>query len=216
MLINRQHCNDSQIVISTAYSSVVARLLLDSDQIFGHISNILTDRKTEDVQIFLCHAVLQLRNSYWVNNSESKERLLSKIFTVVEYLCCELRSTTYLAFKVFYYLLCKIHQDRPDGRGVSSDSFKSMLNIVMSNWENPLTGVRQQNSLVLGQLLLFDKELWNSALPEHHGYYDVTLKHSRLLSLSFSQLSWSMKSKYFLLVAVLQKSDVLQVIIHKL
>lgn len=203
-------------MISTAYSSVVARLLLDSDKIFGHISNLLTDSKTKDVQIFLCHAVLQLSNSYWVKSSKSKESLVSKIFVVVENLCSELRSTTYLAFKVFYNLLCKIHQDHPDGRGVSSDSFKAMLNIVMSNWENPLTGVRQQNSLVLGQLLSFDKDLWSFALPEHPGYYAVTLKHSRLLSLSFSQLSWSMKSKYFLLVAVLQKSDVLQVFIHKL
>lgn len=202
-------------MISTAYSGVVARLLLDSDKIFGYISNLLTDSKTKDVQIFLCHAVLQLSNSYWVKNSESKESLVSTIFVVVENLCSELRSTTYLAFKVFYNLLCKIHQDHPDGRGVSSDSFKAMLNIVMSNWENPLTGVRQQNSLVLGQLLSFDKDLWSSALPEHPGYYAVTLKHSRLLSLSFSQLSWSMKSKYFLLVAVLQKSDVLQVFIHK-
>lgn len=216
MLINRQHCNDSQIVISTAYSSVVARLLLDSDKIFGHISNLLTDSKTKDVQIFLCHAVLQLSNSYWVKNSKSKESLLLKIFTVVENLCCELRSTTYLAFKVFYNLLCKIHQDHPDGRGVSSDSFSAMLNIVMSNWENPLTGVRQQNSLVLGQLLLFNEDLWSSVLPEPPGYYAVTLKHSRLLSLTFSQLSWSMKSKYFLLVAVLQKSDVLQVFTHML
>lgn len=203
-------------MISTAYSSVVARLLLDSDKIFGHISNLLTDSKTKDVQIFLCHAVLQLSNSYWVKNSESKESLVSKIFVVVENLCSELRSTTYLAFKVFYNLLCKIHQDHPDGRGVSSDSFKAMLNIVMSNWENPLTGVRQQNSLVLSQLLSFDKDLWSSALPEHPGYYAVTLKHSRLLSLSFSQLSWSLKSKYFLLVAVVQKSDVLQVFICKL
>jgi hypothetical protein len=79
------------------------------------------------------------------------------------------------------------------------------MNIVITNWENPMNGVREQNSMIFEELLVTTDSFPGE--ESHPGY----LKSPALLDLVLTEQSWMMKSKYFLLSVILPKCGVLKV-----
>lgn len=202
--------NDTQIVIATAYSNVVTCHLQNTDDVFDHFIDLLR-RLDEEIEAFICYAVLQLNNSFWTAPSNSKELLLKEIFIVIQEYCCDLKSTTYLVFKVLNKFLQKVHLNYPSGQGCPNDWFKRILKVVLTNWENPLTGIRQINSLIFNQMLDFNQHIWETAVESEGFASKGLMKHECFLGLIFRELSWTVKSKYFLLSEVVSKTSVSQV-----
>ncbi|XP_054260908.1 thyroid adenoma-associated protein homolog isoform X2 [Macrosteles quadrilineatus] len=215
VLSSNQLSHNNHIVAATAYCKIVSNVKQEMDKILSVFIKEFVDNQFHECSLFLCHGIFQL--SCWKSPSKTGDVLLEEIFTIVKRFCCELNSTCYLAFKVLHSLLNKIHQLYPTGSGISEDNFKSVLDIALSNWENPLSGVRQQNSLVFNQLLLFSEDYWIATLSkstntEIEWKFCGLLRHQNLLELVLSELSWTMKSKYFLLCSIVQDSNIPQIL----
>ena len=77
-----------------------------------------------------------------------------------------------------------------------------MAAVIISNWENPFNGVREQNTIAFNHLLM---------MAENSDVTPPLLKPNALLQLVLAENSWMKKSKYFLLTALLPRCGVLKV-----
>lgn len=221
---------DCQIVASTAYclaltyhydSEQISQKFLDILLISSfqslEIDEIIDNKKYNMFKICLCHGILQCSNEFWfkpTNNSCINVLLNNEIFPIVCKLCFEYNSLCLISFKVLVNLIKKINTIDQDGISLLESNFKEVFNIVMSNWENPLSGVREQNLLVFEQLLMTTKNCWK-LLPVDSTVLDEMNTLCPLLHLILTEISWMMKSKYFLLSAVLRRFGVNKVnLIH--
>lgn len=216
---------DSQIVASTAYLMVLS-LYQDPTNIAEffceeiikvtkqcpEISGINVV-KPENFKLSLCHGLLQLNHKFWSCSSLNLNAVLfSGVFTVLQKLCYEYNALCFLSFRTLAVLLQKINNFPEKSDIISIEHFKQILNIVMANWENPLSGVREQNMMVFEQLLLVNRNYWAFLEGQYPNIYHVTedIKLRPLLEIILVEQSWMLKSKYFLLSAILPRYGITQ------
>lgn len=216
---------DSQIVASTAYLMVLS-LYQDPTNITEffceeiikvtkqcpEISGINVG-KPENFKLSLCHGLLQLNYKFWSCSSLNLNVVLfSGIFPVLQKLCYEYNALCFLSFRTLAVLLQKINKFPEKCDIISTENFKQILNIIMANWENPLSGVREQNMMVFEQLLLINEHYWAFLEGQYPNIYHVMtdIKLRPLLELILVEQSWMLKSKYFLLSAVLPRYGIMQ------
>lgn len=210
---------ESQTLAAAAFCSVEAYLKINDPAGFVDcVVTLLTNESYENCKLFLCNGITHLRTEYFTANFtehfESRETLLQCILEIVYRECRKLNTTTYLAFDTLdkiVYIVCSVRGK--SNHGVSLDCLKPLLHIVMSNFENPIPGVRQKIFSIIQNLLHFYHDLWEGMLPKltsiyNVGQYETDIQYRSLTELVLTQLPWTMKSKYFLLRIICQSSTI--------
>lgn len=169
--------------------------------------------KPENFKLSLSHGLLQLSDDFWSCSSLNLNAVLfSGMFPILHKLCYEYNDLCFLSFRTLAILLQKINKFPEKNSIISTESFVQILNIVMANWENPLSGIREQNSVVFEQLLLVNENYWKFILGQHPDIYHVVgdIKLRPLLETVLINQSWMLKSKYFLLSAIVPRYGIMQ------
>lgn len=217
---------DSQIVASTAYLMVL-NLYQDptviSELFFGEVLKVTKNCeeilgikvvKPENFKLSLSHGLLQLCDKFWSCSSLNLNLLLfSGVFPILQKLCYEYNALCFLSFRTLAIFLQKINNFPEKNNIISSENFKQLLNIVMANWENPLSGIREQNTVVFEQLLLVNENYWKFLEGQYPNVYSVVGdKVHPLLEIILVEQSWMLKSKYYLLSAIVLRYGITQVL----
>ena len=157
---------DTQIVASTAYfmvsnlyqdpmdiSEFLSKDVLKVTQQYPKISGIKV-AKPENFKLSLCHGLLQLNDKFWSCGSLNLNTIFfSGMVPFLQKLCYEYNALCYLSFRTLATMLQKMNNFLVKHDIISIENFKQILNIVMANWDNPLSGVRERNTAVFEQLL---------------------------------------------------------------
>ncbi|XP_014286228.1 tRNA (32-2'-O)-methyltransferase regulator THADA [Halyomorpha halys] len=154
-------------------------------------------------KLCLTHGLLQTDN-FWTNGHVLWEKLLKeKLFSLIEKHCFQYSHLTLLAFKslVSWIKRCEVLSNP-----LPQELMSRMAAVIISNWENPFNGVREQNAIAFNHLLL---------MAETSDDTPPLLKPNALLQLVLAENSWMKKSKYFLLTALLPRCGVLKTLLEE-
>uniref|UniRef100_A0A1B6DSX9 Uncharacterized protein n=1 Tax=Clastoptera arizonana TaxID=38151 RepID=A0A1B6DSX9_9HEMI len=204
---------DRQIIASTALCLTLSHEY-NSENIFDKFFELLTVESFQNqnniidankylLKICLCYGILQCNYSFWSVpcNVSNVNKILNEIFSFVVNSYHRNKNLYLTSFKVLVNVVKKINILEQSTISLSDENFKKVLQIVMSNWENSMPGVREQISLLLNQILQIDKD-WGCLLSKKSHLFGDD-KYFPILQLIFMEQSWMMKSKYFLLSTIL-------------
>uniref|UniRef100_A0A146M6J7 Thyroid adenoma-associated n=5 Tax=Lygus hesperus TaxID=30085 RepID=A0A146M6J7_LYGHE len=168
---------------------------------------------SDDLSTFrlcLAHGLLQIQpQSFWLSPQVSQSTwhslLVGRMFPLLETEAFTYSHRTLLAFKSLVVWAKRFRLNTMNGR-LSSSLAISLLNIIASNWENPFNGVREQNSLLLEQLLAMTSMEDNEEIP-------TLLRPPNLVELVLTEMSWKVKSKFFFLSVIIPVASPLSTVL---
>uniref|UniRef100_T1HNF4 DUF2428 domain-containing protein n=1 Tax=Rhodnius prolixus TaxID=13249 RepID=T1HNF4_RHOPR len=171
------------------------------------LSLVITDPPS--FRLTLCHSLLQAPDTFWnCSQINWNGMLISRMFPLFESHCLTCNSLTLLSFKCLAHWANRVISTL--GR-VSSDIAIRIMNLVMTNWESSVNGVREQNSTLLEHLLTLTdvkEDAGEDVVP-------ILLRPRPLLQqLVLTEMSWMIKGKYYMLAVILPKVGIYKTLLR--
>ncbi|KAK7862447.1 hypothetical protein R5R35_001351 [Gryllus longicercus] len=194
-------CADAAASLLGMFPPDMANTVVTTCLRVGNEPNTEVDFSEGDTQIFLKLVVAKpltfklcmcrglLRNQYCLTPS-----ILGYMAPIISTACYQFSPFTCLGFRTLHMWIS--YWQKMDYY-LDSTVSENIYTIVVGNWENPVPGVRKENVKVLCALL-------EVAGPSSRFSVEELLQHV------MKDMSWKMKSKYFLLAVLIPKHGVLR------
>lgn len=179
----KQQNDVASLIVKTI---LLDELITDNFYFIACILNLFVNNKTA-IQLYFIEGILKydiLDDQYFENQ---RFDLLMSIFEISEENCLSCEKISFVAFRCLHKLVLNLtkHKYWPK---LDNTVISRILLIINSNWDNTVTGVRENNCKILNETL---KNLDQTAVVK---IFQDTLIH----------LSWLCKSKYFILLEILK------------
>jgi hypothetical protein len=163
----------------------------------------------EVFQVCLCHGVLQSSEaaSIFCGMSIGESPLIYVMLNILENACMKYSRLTSIAFKVLALWVKKVCLEFK--LNMTSDILRRIFSVVNSSWENPISGVKEQNTKIFELFLdVCSKNKMDRQDCDKTFQSVTTLMHHTM-----EEQPWKMKSKYYMLRVLLPKYGVKKVMI---
>lgn len=170
------------------------------------ISGEVTNENKNIFNVCLCFALLESNIKIWssCDDINVNNLFLDTIFPILENISYTFSSVTLLSFKCLVKMFEILNTVNLKNYVIPDKYILRIVNIIMSNWENPLNGVREQNCLLFEYfLLLTNKMQWISFINKEMVISHNLFNSNPIMNIAFTHLTWMMKCKYFILSSII-------------
>jgi hypothetical protein len=215
MMCSAAFCVGLQAVLEAHEREALYSLCLNTDGhtcIFhdlGWLPIQISERNTELFKVCLCHGILQSNeiSHILLKGSVVESPLIYVMLNILEEACMKYTRLTSIAFKVLVSWIEKVCLEFK--WNMSSDLLRRIFSIINSNWENPISGVKAQNTRIFKCYL-------DMCSTSEICWYDCDAALKSITSLLHHIMEvqpWKMKSKYCMLNVLLPRYGVMKVFI---
>jgi hypothetical protein len=215
MMCSAGLCSALNVVLNAKEKETVYNSCLNTDGcIFPDLDWSFPPIIVKNLEVFrvcLCHGILQSNEASGVlmKGFVDGSPLIYVMLNILEEACMKYSRLTSVAFKVLVSWVKKVCLELK--LNMTSGVLRRIFSIVISNWENPIKGVKEQN------IKLFDLFLDVCSANKMNLYYDGDTtfgSESSLLHCTMEGQPWKMKSKYCILNVLLPRYGVRKVVIQ--
>lgn len=213
MMCSVTFCAGLQAVLETYERESFYSLCLSTDGYVFHdlgwLSIQISKRNLEVFKVCLCHGILQNNeiSNVLFKGSKVENQLIYVMLNILEEACMKYTRLTGIAFKVLVSWIEKACLELK--LNMSSDPLRRIFSIINSNWENPISGVKTQNTRIFKLYLdvcSTNEICWCDR--------DTALRSvTSLLHHIMEVHPWKMKSKYCMLNVLLPRYGVMKVFV---
>ncbi|XP_075232617.1 tRNA (32-2'-O)-methyltransferase regulator THADA [Lycorma delicatula] len=176
-----------------------------------HNNSVITENVTNQnvFNVCMCFALMELSFKVWSSCDDINiNNVFVEIFPILEKTSYSYLSETLLSFKCLVKMFELLNLLSKSNFIESDNYILRVMNIVMSNMENPLTGVREQTGLLFNIFLaLTNKMQWINTINKQMIINKNLFNCNPVMYVIFTQQTWMMKSKYYLLSYSIQKKN---------
>jgi hypothetical protein len=213
MMCSVAFCSALDTVLSAHETQILYHSYLNTDEYisfdFGWSYPEIWVRNVEVFRVCLCHGILQSNEAASVSYDMSVEGspLIYVMLNILENACMKYSRLTTIAFKVLVLWLKKVCLEFK--LNVTGDVLRRIFSVINSNWESPISGVKEQNSKLV-ELFLDVCSRNRMDWDDHDSTFQsvTTLMHHTM-----EEQPWKMKSKYCMLSILVPRYGVRKVMI---
>jgi len=164
-------------------------------------------RNVEVFQICLCHGILQSSKPSDVLYKEpvDSSTLIYVMLNILEEACMKYSRLTSIAFKVMVSWMRKVCLELKISVPVGIS--RRIFSIVNSNWESPISGVKEQNTKIFELFL----DVCSANRMDWYNNGTTFQSITSVLCHTMEEQPWKMKSKYYMLSILLPRYGVRKV-----